>query len=159
MKALQADLGGAQSDIRRGAQQQLHDRREQHNHAGVECENAENPGRSTGIETCLFVAETPQPVEQRTNRLFQFERLWRRLHVKSHAYEQRIIEVTAQACKRLAQGRLLGAERVGGSRQASFAEQHIEHPKRVQVEVFSVLYRNSLHIRSSNSLAASLSLR
>src|SRR6266567_3109547 len=159
MKALQADLRSTQSHIWRRTQELLHDSWKQHNHAGVEGENAKHPGRLSWIEAGLFGAKPLHAVEKCADRLFQFEGLCRRLHVERHPYEQRIIEVAAQARKRLAQGRLLGVERFSGAGQASLAKQHIQDAKRVQVEFFTVLVRNSLHSCPSDSLTGSFKLR
>lgn len=155
---MQIDLRSSQPHAWRRTQEQFHDGRQQHDYAGVEGEHAERPGRLTGVEIGLFAAKAMQTVEQRTNRLFQFKGLRRRLHMQGHADEQLIVEIAAQARQRLAERRLLGVKCFGGARQASFAKQHVEHPKRVQVEIFSLLLGNSHHIRPDDSLAVSLPL-
>ena len=98
---MQIDLRSSQPHAWRRTQEQFHDGRQQHDYAGVEGEHAERPGRLTGVEIGLFAAKAMQTVEQRTNRLFQFKGLRRRLHMQGHAYEQLIVEIAAQARQRL----------------------------------------------------------
>ena len=159
VKVLQVDLRRPQSYSGSRVQEALHHRREQHDHAGVESEHAERPIRLTRVETGLFAAKALHAIQQRANRLLQFKRFRRRLHVQGHANEQRIVEIAAQARQSFAERRLLRVKRFGGSRQASFAKQHIEDPKCVQVEIVSLLPGNSLHSRPDDSLATSFPLR
>jgi hypothetical protein len=159
VKVLQANLRSSQSHSRCRVQEQFHDDREQHDHTGVGGEHAERPGRLPGVEPDLFAAKALHAIEQRANRLLQFKRFRRRLHVQGDPHEQRIVEITAQARQRFAQRRLLGVQRFGGPRQASFAKQHVEDPKCVQVEILSLLPGNSLHSRPGDSLAPTLPLR
>ena len=119
---------------------------------------AKHPRRLLGIEAGLLVAKALKSVEQGANRLFKLERLGGRLHVQGDTDEQGIAEIAAKPRQRLAQRRLLRMQRLGGARQAAFAEQHVEDPKRVQVEIFSVLSRSGFHISSGDSLTAPLAV-
>ena len=159
MEVLQVNLRSSQPHTGCRVQEQLHDSREQHDHAGVESEHPERSVRLAGVETGLFAAKALHAIQQRANRLLQFKRFRRRLHVQGHANEQRIVEIAAQARQSFAERRLLRVQRFGGSRQASFAKQHIEDPKCVQVEIVSLLPGNSLHSRPDDSLATSFPLR
>ena len=75
------------------------------------------------------------------------------------ADEQGVLEINSQTRERLAQRRLLGMQRLSGARDAALPEQHVEHPKRVQVEIFCVLSWNSRHIRPGYILTATLPIR
>ncbi len=159
MEALQTDLGCAQAHVRRGLEQFLHHCRQQHDDAGVQREDAKHARRLLGIEAGLLVAKALKSVEQCANRLFKLQRLGGRLHVQGDANEQGIAEIAAKPRQCLAQRRLLRMQRLGGARQAAFAEQHVEDPERVQVEIFSVLSRSGFHISPGDSLTAPLPLR
>jgi hypothetical protein len=138
--------------------EQFDDGWKQHDNAGVEGEDPEGPVRFAGPKMHLLVAKTLHSIQQRTDRLHEFKRFGGRLHMQCDPHEQRVVEIASQPRQRLAQRRLLGAQRLSGAGQASFAKQYIQDAKRVQVEFFAVLFRNSLHNRPGGSLAGSFSL-
>ena len=74
-------------------------------------------------------------LENRGDRRLQLERLRRRLHLQRDAHEQRIVEIAPQPRQRLAQRRLRDVERQRGAREAVFAQQNVEHPQVMQVEL------------------------
>lgn len=146
MKVLQAHLGSSHPYAGSIAQQQPDDGKEQHDNTGVERENTEGPIRCIRVEMELLVAQTLHSVEQRADRLLEFKRLGRRLHVQCHTDKQWIVEIAPQARQRLAQRRLTGVQRFSGAGQASVAKQRVQYAERVEIEVFGLLVRNNLQI-------------
>jgi len=155
VKILQTNLRRAQPNPGRCLQQQFDNCWKQDDDTGVEGEYPERPVRAVGPKAGLLVTKAQHAVEQCTDGLFELERLGGRLHLQRDPHEQRIIKITAQPRQRLAQRRLLGVQRRGGTRQAAFTKQRIKDAKRMKIDIFAVLFRNSLHRCPKVSLAGS----
>jgi hypothetical protein len=90
--------------------------------------------------------ESAHAVEHVAHRRSERQRLRGRLHSKRHAHEQRIVEIAAQPCQRLAERRLGDVEHARGLGQAPLAKQHVKHLQVLQLELASITGRNGEHI-------------
>ena len=84
--------------------------------------------------------------QQLADRLGQIERLRRRLHAVRDAHEQRVVEIAPQPRQRLAQRRLGDVEHLGGARQAALAQQYVQHPQMLQIQLRGITIGNVFYI-------------
>ena len=135
IEMLRVELHGAEPHMRRLLLQQIDQRRQKLDHAGIDHAEGERAARCPGIERHVLGAQRTHAVEHGANRRLETQRLGRRLHAKRYAHEQRIVEIAAQPRQGLAERRLGDAKHPRRPRQASLTQQDLKHLQMMQIEL------------------------
>src|SRR6185437_16200614 len=129
------ELNNAEPHIRRLEHHAIEQWRQQLDNAGIDDAKLKCTRGDTRIENHMVPAQGTHFVEHVADRLRERERLRRRLHPMRYANEQWVIEIAPQTRQGFAERRLRHIEHLGGAGQAALAQQYVEHPYMLEIEV------------------------
>jgi hypothetical protein len=98
------------------------------------------------IERRVLAAQRAHLLDDRAHRRRERQCLRGRLHAQRDAHEQRVAEIAPQPRQRLAQRRLRDVEQARRAGEAVLAQQNVEHPQVMQVDLPGITARNAVHI-------------